>query len=248
MVFAEKLAQETGIVIPDESKASSAAMSTWIDSNQVKKSGKSRRKRVNTPTKSIAPKSAPKSAVPRKRSRKRGIKCRCLPHGNKDAALTLGDRYRAGGLVCPRGRRTCCLRRTWVVIKPSAAVESSRRQRAIVGNDNCCRQDCFRGAVILAKAGRLGLKQPPAAEGGEIEASNSLASSLRGSRAGDRRRLVHRFPSQNHRSPTAHDPGAEPDRCRQDDRIRKLRLRFGAEMTGVPFETERVCGRPRGQE
>ena len=87
--------------------------------------------------------------------------------------------------------------------------------RAIVGNDNCCRQDCFRGAVILAKAGRLGLKQPPGGEGGEIEASNSLASSLRGSRAGDRRRLVHRFRSQNHRSPTAHDPGAEPDKILQ---------------------------------
>ena len=35
MEFAEKLAQEKGIVIPDEAKASSAAMSTWIDSNQV---------------------------------------------------------------------------------------------------------------------------------------------------------------------------------------------------------------------
>jgi LssY C-terminus len=65
--------------------------------------------------------------------------------------------------------------------------------RAIVGNDNCCRQDCFRGAAILAKAGRLGLKQPPGAEGGEIEAFNSLASSLSGSRAGDRRRLVLRI-------------------------------------------------------
>jgi len=67
MVFAEKLAHEKGIVIPDEAKASSAAMSRWIDSNQVKMSGKSRRKPVNTPTKSIAP----KSAVPKKRSRKR---------------------------------------------------------------------------------------------------------------------------------------------------------------------------------
>jgi DNA topoisomerase-3 len=66
ILFAEKLAQEKGIVIPDEAKASSAAMSRWIDSNQVEKSGKSRRKRVNTPTRSIAP----KSAVPRKRSRK----------------------------------------------------------------------------------------------------------------------------------------------------------------------------------
>src|SRR5207245_2861026 len=67
ILFAEKLAQENGIVIPDEAKATSAAISTWIDSNQVKKRDKSRRKRVNTPMQSIAP----KSAVQRKRSRKR---------------------------------------------------------------------------------------------------------------------------------------------------------------------------------
>ena len=67
ILFAEKLAQEKGIVIPDEAKASSAAMSRWIDTNQVKKSGKSRRKRVDTPTQSTAP----KTAVPRKKSRKR---------------------------------------------------------------------------------------------------------------------------------------------------------------------------------
>jgi DNA topoisomerase-3 len=56
MLFAEKLAQEKGIVIPEEAKASSAAMSTWIDSNQVKKRGKRRRKPVNALTKRIAPK------------------------------------------------------------------------------------------------------------------------------------------------------------------------------------------------
>ena len=56
MLFAEKLAQEKGIVIPEEAKASSAAMSTWIDSNQVKKRGKRRRKPVNPLTKRIAPK------------------------------------------------------------------------------------------------------------------------------------------------------------------------------------------------
>ena len=53
--FAEKLAQEKGIVIPDEAKATSAAISTWIDSNQVKKRDKSCRKLVNPPTQSIAP-------------------------------------------------------------------------------------------------------------------------------------------------------------------------------------------------
>jgi DNA topoisomerase III len=118
ILFAEKLAQEKGIVIPDEAKASSAAMSTWIDSNQVRKSGKSRRKPVNTPTKSIAP----KPAVPKKRSRKRAANVVAaatpstpargnsgtntplrIPYGNKDAALKLGARYRAGGWYAPAG-------------------------------------------------------------------------------------------------------------------------------------------------
>jgi DNA topoisomerase-3 len=118
MVFAEKLAQEKGTVIPDEARASSAAMSSWIDSNQVKKIGKSRRKRVNTPTNSITP----KSAVPKKRSRKRAANVvdtvtpstparrnsgtdtpLRIPYGNKDAALRLGARYRAGGWYAPAG-------------------------------------------------------------------------------------------------------------------------------------------------
>jgi DNA topoisomerase III len=118
MVFAEKLAREKGIVIPVEAKASSAAMSTWIDSNQIKRSGKSRRKRVNTPTRSIAP----KSAVQRKRSRKGAANVVAtatpstpargnsgtdtplrIPYGNKDAALRLGARYRAGGWYAPAG-------------------------------------------------------------------------------------------------------------------------------------------------
>ena len=118
MVSAEGLAQEKGTVIPDEARASSAAMSSWIDSDQVKKGGKSRRKRVNTPMKSIAP----KSAVPRKRSRKRAASAVAtatpstpargnsvtdtplrIPYGNKDAALKLGARYRAGGWYAPAG-------------------------------------------------------------------------------------------------------------------------------------------------
>jgi DNA topoisomerase III len=118
ILFAEKLAQEKGIVIPDEAKASSAAMSRWIDSNQVKKSGKSRRKRVDTPTQSTAP----KAAVPRKKSRKRATNVVAaaipstpaqgnsetdtplrIPYGNKDPALRLGARYRAGGWYAPAG-------------------------------------------------------------------------------------------------------------------------------------------------
>src|SRR5208283_2658517 len=120
ILFAEKLAQEKGIVIPDEAKASSAAMSAWIDSRQVKKSHKSRRKRVNTPTQSIVP----KSTVPRTKSRKRAANVVAavapstpargnsgtdtplrIPYGNKDAALRLGARYRPGGWYAPAGIR-----------------------------------------------------------------------------------------------------------------------------------------------
>ena len=141
ILFAEKLAQEKDIVIPDEAKASSAAMSTWIDSNQVNKRDKRRRKRVNTPTKSIAP----KSAVQRKRFRKGAANVVATAAPSAPAPGNYGNRYptadslRQQGcrpetwrplssrrVVCPRGRRTCCLRRTWMAIEPSAAVESSR--------------------------------------------------------------------------------------------------------------------------
>ena len=43
-LFAEKIAQEKGVVIPDEAKASSAAISAWIESKQSAKPGKGRRK------------------------------------------------------------------------------------------------------------------------------------------------------------------------------------------------------------
>ncbi len=55
MLFAEKIAQEKGIVIPDETKASSAAMSAWIESNQGTQRGKRRHKTNSKPPKSTAP-------------------------------------------------------------------------------------------------------------------------------------------------------------------------------------------------
>jgi len=44
VLFAEKIAQEKSVVIPDDAKASSSAMSAWIESNQSTKPGKVRRK------------------------------------------------------------------------------------------------------------------------------------------------------------------------------------------------------------
>ncbi len=56
LLFAEKIAQEKGVVIADEAKASSAAMSAWIESNLRIERGKRRRKPGNTPPKSTMPK------------------------------------------------------------------------------------------------------------------------------------------------------------------------------------------------
>jgi DNA topoisomerase-3 len=67
MSFAKKIAQDKGIVIPDEAKVSSAAMSAWIKLNYGIKRGKGRRKSTDNPPGSTAP----KSAAPKKRSRKR---------------------------------------------------------------------------------------------------------------------------------------------------------------------------------
>ena len=53
--YAEKIAQEKGIVIPEDTKASSVAMSAWIDSNRGKRRGK--RKTDNKRLKSRAPRS-----------------------------------------------------------------------------------------------------------------------------------------------------------------------------------------------
>jgi DNA topoisomerase III len=45
MSYAKKIALGKGIIIPDEAKANSTAMSTWIDSNRGRKRGRKRRKR-----------------------------------------------------------------------------------------------------------------------------------------------------------------------------------------------------------
>ena len=67
MLYAKKIAQGKGVIIPDEAKANSAAMSAWIDSNRGTKRRKRGRKTAYKPMGSIAP----QSTAPTKRSRKR---------------------------------------------------------------------------------------------------------------------------------------------------------------------------------
>ena len=123
MLFAEKITQEKGIVIPDEAKASSAAMSAWIESNQGRERGKRSRKTANKSPRSTAPEStALKSTAPKKRARRRTADNTAaaapptparqnsgtdtplrIPYGNKEDALKLGARYRSGGWYAPPG-------------------------------------------------------------------------------------------------------------------------------------------------
>jgi DNA topoisomerase-3 len=67
LLYASKIAQGKGLIIPDDARSSSAAMSAWIDSNR---GAKRRRKFRKAPDKSIRP-VAPQSTAPAKRSRKR---------------------------------------------------------------------------------------------------------------------------------------------------------------------------------
>ncbi len=113
MLFAEKIAQEKGIVIPDETKASAATMSAWIDSNKGTERGKRSRKTGNKPARSTAPKkrarkrtgdnaAATAPPIPARQNSGTDTPLR-IPYGNKDAALKLGARYRSGGWYAPPG-------------------------------------------------------------------------------------------------------------------------------------------------
>ena len=115
-LYAKNIAQEKNIVIPDEAKVNSAAMSARIDSNRATTSRKRGRRAAYKPAASISP----RSTAPTKRSRKRkadaspgspavaqpnsvtGTPLR-IPYGNKEIALKLGARYGSGGWYAPPG-------------------------------------------------------------------------------------------------------------------------------------------------
>jgi DNA topoisomerase III len=116
MLYAKKIAQGKGVVIPEEAKANSAAISAWIDSNRVTKRRKRGRKTAYKPAGSIAP----QSTAPTKRSRKRKADANAppptpaqpnfvtgtplrIPYGNKEVALKLGARYGSAGWYAPPG-------------------------------------------------------------------------------------------------------------------------------------------------
>jgi DNA topoisomerase III len=109
LLYAKKLAQGKGLIIPDDARTNSVAMSAWIDTNRDKKRRKSSRKTTYKPAEHVAPKLA---ASP-KRSRKRKADTDVvrlapapansirtplrIPYGNKEVALKLGARYGSEG-------------------------------------------------------------------------------------------------------------------------------------------------------
>jgi DNA topoisomerase III len=64
LLYAKKIAQGKGLIIPDEAKTSSATMSAWIKTNR----GKTRRKRVAKTTYQPKRSAEPQSTVPAKRT------------------------------------------------------------------------------------------------------------------------------------------------------------------------------------
>ena len=122
MLFAEKIAQEKGVVIPDDARASSTAMSAWIESHQGAKPAKARRatgtknvasgaektpalmKRSRKAKAATAPKvaSAPQALAPAQPSSSGNTSLR-ISFGNKEIARDLGARYSEGGWYAPPG-------------------------------------------------------------------------------------------------------------------------------------------------
>ena len=120
--FAEKIAREQGVSITDAAKASSGALSEWIDKNQSSKPGKGRHKTgaknskpptaaakttkatkqapKPKPTTAIVDATGPSSSEQRDPAANTPLR---IPYGNKDVAQKLGARYAPGGWYAPPG-------------------------------------------------------------------------------------------------------------------------------------------------
>jgi DNA topoisomerase-3 len=113
LLYAKKLAQGKGLIIPDDAKTNTAAMSAWIDTNRVKKRRKLDRKTSKRPVRSVA-----SQAAPPKMSRKQKVDTDAastpapanssrtplrIPYGNREVALKLGARYGSEGWYAPPG-------------------------------------------------------------------------------------------------------------------------------------------------
>jgi DNA topoisomerase-3 len=102
--FAETIARDKGIAVPDETKANARALSAWIDANR-NKAGRNPAKGRN-PSRTI-PRTRP---GPASRASSKGASAvvaegtaLAIPFGNKEAALRFGARYNGAGWLAPPG-------------------------------------------------------------------------------------------------------------------------------------------------
>ena len=114
LLYAKKLAQGKGLIIPDDTRTNSAAISAWIDANRGKKRRRLKCKTSDKPVGSVVARAAPP-----KMSRRRKVDTDAasmapapansirtplrIPYGNKEVALKLGARYGSGGWYAPPG-------------------------------------------------------------------------------------------------------------------------------------------------
>ena len=117
--YAEAIARERDIDVPDEARACSAAMSKWIDANRPAKPVTGRRAPAHKSRDQAA-----KGKTARARAQRRrqpgdaaegtapfaGARAEAptgtplqIPYGNKEAAFELGARYASGGWYAPPG-------------------------------------------------------------------------------------------------------------------------------------------------
>ena len=129
--YAEAIARERDITVPDEARACSAAMSKWIDANRTAKSATGRRAPAHKSRDQAAkgktararaqrrrqPGDAAEGAAPSAGARAEaptGTPLR-IPYGNKEAAFALGARYASGGWYAPPGADLSAFReRGWL--------------------------------------------------------------------------------------------------------------------------------------
>jgi DNA topoisomerase-3 len=113
LLYAKKLAQGKGLIIPDDARTNSAAIA-WIDANRDKK-----QRKLKCITSSRPVGSVPQSTASPKRSRKQKVDTDFasmalapansirtplrIPYGNKEVALKLGARYGSEGWYAPPG-------------------------------------------------------------------------------------------------------------------------------------------------
>jgi DNA topoisomerase-3 len=116
LLYAKKLAQGKGLIIPDDARTNSVVMSAWIDTNRGKKRRRLNRKTSNKPVGLVVHQSSMASP---KRSRKQQVDTGAasmapapanssrtplrIPYGNKEVAVKLGARYGSGGWYAPPG-------------------------------------------------------------------------------------------------------------------------------------------------